>query len=189
VSIYVPPRLVSAPLSEKAIIGPGAAAMMALPPLAGMNRNPQQMMRMAQMLFHSDRWVYKAEQTIDFAFSTVDWHLEDGEDNEIETGADGPAGDALRFMEKPQAALENAQGMTRAQLWSLTARHTGLCGSAFWLADQVDMLAKTPKAALYINPARMTPAEDDAGNLTGWATRTLRTRVSRSTSTRCSTSS
>jgi phage portal protein BeeE len=165
-SIYVPPRLVSLP--EKAIIGPGAAAMMTLSPLAGMIRNPQQMMRMAQMLFHSDRWVYKAEQTIDFAFSTVDWHLEDGEDNEIETGDTGPAGDALRFMEKPQEALVNAQGMTRAQLWSLTTRHAGLCGSAFWLADQVDMLAKTPKAALYINPARMTPAEDDQGNLTGW---------------------
>jgi len=164
VSIYVPPRLVS----EKAILGPGAAAMMTLQPLHSAIRNPQQMMRMAQMLFHSDRWVYKAEQTIDFAFSTVDWHLEDGEDNEIEAGAAGPAGDALRFMEKPQAALKNAQGMTRSQLWSLTARHVGLCGSAFWLGDQQDMLAKTPAAALYVNPARMTPAEDDAGNLTGW---------------------
>ena len=169
-SIYVPPRLMSVPplVSEKAIIGPGAAAMMTLSPLAGMIRNPQQMMRMAQMLFHSDRWVYKAEQTIDFAFSTVDWHLEDGEDNEIETGTAGPAGDALALMEKPQAALKNAQGMTRAQLWSLTARHAGLCGSAFWLGDQMDMLAKTPAAVLYINPARMTPAEDDGGNLTGW---------------------
>lgn len=169
-SIYVPSRVIAVPhvTSEKAVLGQGAASMMTLAPLFGAIRNPQQMMRMAQMLFHTDRWVYKAEQTIDFAFSTVDWHLEDENDEEIQADATGPALDALNLIEKPQAALPQRQRMTRSQLWSLTSRHMGLCGSSFWLADQREMLAGTPKAALYINPVRMTPADDEQGNLTGW---------------------
>src|SRR5664279_5094956 len=100
-SIYVPPRAIVTP--EKAILGAGAAAMMTLAPLNGAVRNPRQMMRLAQMLFHSNRYVFKAESTISFAFSTVDWHLEDGEDNEIEMEtASGPSLAALMLMEKPQ---------------------------------------------------------------------------------------
>lgn len=177
-SIFVPIRTIVTP--EKAILGAGAAAMQTLAPISGAIRDPRQMMRMAQMLFHSNQYVFKAESTIDYAFGTVDWHLEDADDNEIEAQtANGPYLDALNLMEKPQAALpavlrqgsptdRNRQGLTRSQLWSLTARHAGLCGSSFWLADQLDGLAGTPLAFLYINPARMTPDEDDAGNLTGW---------------------
>ena len=165
-SVLVPRRIAAS--SEKAVLGPGAASMMTLAPLQGMIRNPQDMMRVAQGLFHSDPWVRRAEETIDLAFSTVDWHLEDENEEAFEAEDDSPAGRALTLLRKPQAALTDRQMMTRSQLWSLTARHMGLCGSSFWLLDQMEGLGHTPLATLYINPARMTPAEDAQGNLTGW---------------------
>ena len=58
--------------------------------------------------------------------------------------------------------------MTRSRLWGITLRHMGVNGNAFWYLDQLDGLAKTPAAIYYINPARMRPATDARGNLTGW---------------------
>src|ERR1700674_1153368 len=106
-SVYVPARSSpSAPLAAKAVLGQGAAAIQTLNPLYSIVRDPASMMRMAQMLFHSNRYVFKAESTVSFNFSTVDWHLEDGQDNEIlaET-ATGPSLAGLNLIEKPQAAL------------------------------------------------------------------------------------
>src|ERR1035437_2536696 len=102
-SVYVPQRTVT---PEKAVLGPGAASMMTLAPLHGAVRNPRQMMRLAQMLFHSNRYVFKAESTISFAFSTVDWLPEGGQAKEILMHwTTGPALAALSLMEKPQAEL------------------------------------------------------------------------------------
>ena len=165
-SVLIPRRVVPAP--EKAAIGPGAASMMTLEPVWSGVRSPQKMMELAQGLFHSDPWVRRAEETIDLAFATVDWHLEDENEEQIDESVAGPAAAALSLLEKPQAALTDRQPMTRSQLWSLTCRHVGLCGSSFWLNDQMEAFAHTPLASLYINPVRMTPAEDPQGNLTGW---------------------
>ena len=161
-SVLVPRRF------EKAVMGPGAAAQMTLQPMWSAIHSPQKMMQMAQGMFHTDPWVRRAEETVDLACSTVDWHLEDENEEEIDETTTGPAGAALSLLEKPQGALTERQPMTRAQLWSITFRHMGLCGSSFWLSDQMEGLAHTPLATLYINPTRMTPAEDAQGNLTGW---------------------
>ena len=161
------PRRVAAPY-EKAVVGPGMAAQMTLTSLSSAMRSPQKMMQAAQALFHSDPWVRRAEETIDQVFATMAWHLEDENGDHIEDETAGAAGQALALMRKPQSALTDRQPMTRSQLTSLTCRHMGLCGSAFWLLDQMEGLGHTPLATLYINPARMTPAEDAQGNLTGW---------------------
>ena len=72
------------------------------------------------------------------------------------------------LLEKPQANVTVGRRMTRRGLWSITSRHIGLCGMAYWYLDQRDGFAGIPLSLLYINPARMWPAEDEAGNLTGW---------------------
>ena len=58
--------------------------------------------------------------------------------------------------------------MTRRELWAITCRHIGLCGTSFWFLDQREAFAGTPAAILYIRPDRMTPIEDASGNLLAW---------------------
>src|SRR5438046_1681676 len=96
-------------------------------------------------------WVRKAEDVIASRFSTVDWDLDDPEDNEInETYPVQAAIAPWQLLRKPQANVDIGQRLTRTQLWRLTSRHMGLCGNSFWFKDQPEALAGTPLALLYV---------------------------------------
>jgi phage portal protein BeeE len=160
--------VVSAP--EKAVTGPGAAAMMTLAPLwTATQADPHSFMRQAQQVYLSNPWVFAAEEAISGKFASTEWHLEDQDDVEIDgTYPSEAARRCLDLFEKPQANLDVGSKLTRRELWHIVSRDMGIPGSSFWLMDQQDGLAGTPLALLYINPVRMTPAEDAQGNLTGW---------------------
>jgi phage portal protein BeeE len=96
------------------------------------------------------------------------WHLEDENDDEVADESSPEAKAIQALMERPQAALVGRKQMTRRELWSLTSRHVGLCGMAYWYLDQLDALGRTPTAILYVNPARVWPQSDRYGNLIGW---------------------
>jgi phage portal protein BeeE len=168
VSLFLPPRTVSR--AEKAVTGPGAAAMMTLQPLwTATQADPHALMRQAQQVYLSNPWVFKAEEAISGKFASTEWHLEDQDDVEIDDAYPNEAARrCLDLFEKPQANLAVGSKLTRRELWHLVSRDMGICGSSFWMLDQEDGLAGTPLALLYINPVRMTPAEDAQGNLTGW---------------------
>jgi phage portal protein BeeE len=171
VSLFVPPRIAPVALAaEKAVTGPGAAAMMTLQPLwTATQADPHSLMRQAQQVYLSNPWVFAAEEAISGAFASTEWHLEDQEDVEIDGSYPNEAARrCLDLFEKPQANLDVGSKLSRRELWHLVSRDMGICGSSFWLMDQEDGLAHTPLALLYINPVRMTPAEDAKGNLTGW---------------------
>jgi phage portal protein BeeE len=126
-------------------------------------------MRQAQQVYLSNPWVFTAEEAISGKFASTEWHLEDRDDVEIDaTYPNEAARRCLDLFEKPQSNLTVGSKLTRRELWHLVSRDMGVCGSSLWLLDQMDALAKTPLACLYINPVRMTPAEDPQGNLTGW---------------------
>ena len=170
-SLLVPPRIAPVALpAEKAVTGPGAAAMMTLQPLwTATAADPHSLMRQAQNVYLSNPWVFAAEEAISGKFASTEWHLEDQDDVEIDgTYSNEAARRCLDLFEKPQANLDVGSKLTRRELWHLVSRDMGICGSSFWLMDQEDGLAGTPLALLYINPVRMTPAEDAKGNLTGW---------------------
>jgi len=124
----------------------------------------------AQSLYHSNPWVHAAERTVSGRGGSIEWHLEDANDDEV-SDSSTPVLRAIRdLLEKPQANVPNlGRIMTRRELWTLTLRHMGLCGTAFWYLDGVDALAGTPLGIIYLNPARMWPITDAVGNLTAWS--------------------
>lgn len=167
-SIYV-----SAPPQAKAFIGPGAAAMQTQPTLSSAVQSPQKFMRAAAGFWKTDPWIRAAERVISGKFSTVEWHLEDDDDTEVDD--EYPDKKYLiprNLLEQPQAALDQkdrqVNASTRRELWAITSRHMGVCGSAFWYLDQMEPVAKTPLSILYIAPWRMWPSFTKAGQLTGW---------------------
>jgi HK97 family phage portal protein len=151
-------------VEQKAGLGTGAYVMEYHEPLNRHKRDPQKFMLQAQQISRRNPWVNTAEGIITGKASTLPWHLED--ENAHSLGEENPGGPvaqaALALLERP-----NPQ-MTRSRLWAITLRHMGVCGNAFWFLDQRDRLAGTPLQIHYINPARMRPATDKQGNLTGW---------------------
>ena len=153
----------------KAATGPGVAMIQFGNPLSSFSRTPQKLMREAQALYHSNPWIASAERTVTRRVASMPWHLEDESDEEIEDGTTGPASVVRTLLERPQANLANVgRKMTRRELWSITSRHLGLCGMAYWYLDQPDAAYKFPLGIMYVNPARVWTAEDAAGNLIGW---------------------
>ena len=154
------------PTEQKAATGIGASWMTHQPQLSTFLKDPRKAMAQAQEVGRSNLYIRAAERVIGERFSTVGWHLEDANDEPIESG---PIVDLMERPYRPQPGDPiAATPQTRAGLWRITCRHMGLCGNAFWYLDRADALAGTPLSLLYINPARMTPSEDDAGNLIGW---------------------
>lgn len=146
----------------KAASGPWVAWASAYAPLASLSRNANRLMAEAEALFHSAPWVAEAERIISGRMGRVPYHLEDEDGETLTRKTSTLAASLLDALDKP------SPGKTRRQLWSLTGRHMGLAGNGFWYLDQRDLLGGTPLQTLYINPARMTPQEDEAGNLFGW---------------------
>lgn len=169
---------------EKAAFGPGVVAYDSSVPLWSAVRSPQEFAKQAQALYHTAPWVHAAERVVSSTFATTPWALEDEDDqiiNDDPNDAYTPSEvqlSAYAFMDQPQRYLPDLPAtegrrpgrrrFTRRELWQITRRHAALCGTSFWLLDQTDGFAGTPLAAIYVNPARMWAAEDDAGNLTGW---------------------
>lgn len=158
----------------KAETGTGVASYLIRDPLERVSHNPRKRMLAAQAAYHSNPWIGLAESTVTRKFVGLPWHLEDGNDEEYDEDSATPSPVTLlrRLIEKPQDALpkhERQPGIaTRRGLWSLTSRHVGLCGVSHWYLDQRDAVAGLPLSILYINPARMFPAEDDGGRLLWW---------------------
>lgn len=157
-----------APAAEKDAVGPGVAMFNWGSPIGLFAKSPQKAMREAQALYHSNPWVHAAESTVTRLAVGLPWHIEDENDEETEGEPAGDVKVATDLLEKPQANADVGRKMTRRSLWSITSRHVGLCGMGYWYLDQMDAYAGIPLSLLYVNPARVWPAEDDAGNLTGW---------------------
>lgn len=165
-SIYVAPR--PARLPVKAATGVGVNYWNTDVPLSALSRTPQERMRQAMKLGISVPWIRAAERAITGPGSTVPWHLEDGDDVEVDDEYNGlEAQRARALIERPQALLPLGQKLSRREMWALTLRHVGLCGNSFWVDDMPDTDG-LPGALLYVRPDRMTPAPDDNGNLRGW---------------------
>lgn len=164
-SVYVPPRRV-----EKAAFGPGVVSLTYDRPLFGVTSSPQKLAAQAQTLYHTNPWVHAAEKAVSGKGGAVPWHLEDANGDEIDADTAQQYRAVLDLIEKPQANLPGVgRPMPRRELWTLTLRHMGLCGTSFWYLDQTDALAGTPLGVVYLNPARMWPAQDSSGNLLGWS--------------------
>lgn len=146
----------------KAVTGPGAFALGNYPSLRNTSRDPNRLMHEAQVLFHTNVWVHSAESAITGRFTRMAWHLEDENGDTVDETSPTNYQAVLNLLNRPSTSK------TRRQLWSLTLRHTGLCGNAAWLLDQRDGLAGTPLELLYINPARLTPVHDENMNILGW---------------------
>jgi HK97 family phage portal protein len=150
--------------AQKAVTGAGAWVMEHHVPLNSSSRgNDPRWFKAAQKVSHDHPWVATAERVISGKIATVEWHLEDEKGELIEIMGDGPDAEIRRLIERPNPR------MTRRYLWQLTSRHLGVCGNAFWFMDQRSGDTGMPLAIYYINPARMTPVTDKAGNLTRWA--------------------
>jgi len=142
------------------------------PMLSSFNRSPQKMMREAQNLYKTHPWIYRAEQTVTSKVAGLPWHIEDENDDEVDDQTVSPLIQSIRtLLEKPQAAIPSADRQPGISTWhgliSVTSRHMGLCGVAYWFLDQAK--AGLPLAIVYINPARVTVRSTSAGNLVGYS--------------------
>lgn len=166
-SLSIPPRY--APPMKAGPTGSGAGVLMTEYSLNTlMHKTPQAKMRQAWQLGISVPWIRSAERVITGNCSTVDWHLEDENDETVDDDYTGPLAQSARtLIEKPQATLTVGKKLTRRELWALTFRHMGLCGNSFWFLDAMNAYG-IPANILYVRPDRMTPVDDDAGNLIGW---------------------
>lgn len=160
------------PVPVKAATGIGMQWASTLPPLGSILRDPSKFMRDAQALYRLNPWIRAAERTIGERFSTVTWHLEDDQDNEIDDESPDNYRAIWQLLERPYTPRpgdpQNSTPQTRSALWKITSRHMGLCGVSFWYLDQTESLAGTPLQILYLNPARVTPKVDAQGNLVDW---------------------
>jgi len=151
---------------EKASTGIGATWMTYQPPLSSLTKDPRKGFKQAQAIGIANLYIRAAERVIGQRFATVPWHLEDDAGERIENDA------ISALIERPYVPKKgdpvSNTPRTRSSLWRITCRHLGLTGNAFWYLDQAQALDGFPLSLLYVNPARMTPAEDRAGNLTGW---------------------
>lgn len=165
-----------APDATKAVTGPGYWTSLTNPSLSVFQRDPARMARQAQDVYLANRHIRQVERLIAQRFATVDWHLEDADGNRVgrEEGDNGDAAylAVLDLLERPYRPMPGdpvaAVPRTRASLWNLTCRHTGLAGYGAWYLDEAEALAGTPRSLLYINPARLSAATDKAGSLVGW---------------------
>lgn len=172
-SIYLPPRpTVAAPLPamKAGPIGPGAGVLQTEFPLAMIlgQGTPQARMKRNIQIARDAAWPEAAENVIGWAIAGQSWALETPDEIEIDDKTSNPLERAAwSILAKPQALVDTGQKYTRSDLIRMTSRHVGLCGSAFWFLDQFNPLG-WPGAVLYIQPWRMSPNEDAAGNLLSW---------------------
>lgn len=161
----VPPRIAKA-----GPVGPGASVLQTEFPLSTYGRqSPQKKMQRAWALSFEVPWIAAAEDAINERFSGVEWHLEDDQDETIDDAYPNPDAQAARLlMEKPSANVTVGAPYYRSDLWALTSRAMGICGSSFIYLDQPESLAGTPSSMVPIAPWRMFPEDDPQGNLIGW---------------------
>jgi phage portal protein BeeE len=148
--------------------GPGVISLAYGIPLSSLSRHPQKLAREAQQISVQNPWIRAAERTITGRTVGLPWHLEDEDGKEIEVGAGDPVTEQLRqLLRRPNPDRNGAN--TWRKLARITARHAGVCGTAFWYLDGLDYSSNPlPAAIYYINPARMMPAATKAGRLAGW---------------------
>jgi hypothetical protein len=171
-------RLLGREPPQKAVVtgtggeGPGVLAWQQDVPLWAASKNPRRLMKQAQELYHRDLVVRALERRVSTAAANLPWHLEDEDKDEITEESDEQARQVLDWLERPQQSLplnrRQTGASTRRDLWFITSRHAGLCGSAFWFLDQQTRVTGSALATLYINPARMFPVQDEQGFLRGW---------------------
>lgn len=149
-------------IEAKAVTGLGAFAMTYHTPLHSLSRDPHKLMAEAQSLFHANGWIGAAERALGGRFIRMQWHLEDENGKTVDEKSPESYQEPLRLLQRP------SKDKTRRQVMSVTFRHAGMAGNAIWVLDQTDALAGRPLQVLYVNPARMTPAYDAAGNVAGW---------------------
>lgn len=148
--------------SVKAVTGPGVVAMTYDVPLTSLSRTPQKMAREAQALYHHNPWAYLAENSVSGVAAGVPFHVEDANGNTVpETHP------ALIPLYRPTPDADRRKRLKRKALWQVTLRHGGLGGESFWYEDSLGA-GGIPVGFIYINPARMWDAKDNAGNLVGW---------------------
>jgi SPP1 gp7 family putative phage head morphogenesis protein len=174
----------SSAASKAGPIGPGAGPLMTeylLPTM--LPTDPGRRMKSAWKIGEAVAYVFAAERVISGKVAgmtptdpedtnPVGWHLEDPDGETIDdTYPNVVAREAFQVLAKPMAALslDEAGGMrmSRRQQWELTSRHAGLCGTAFWVLDQLDGFG-FPRAILYCRPDRLTPRTGSNGGLVEW---------------------
>lgn len=161
----------------KAETGIGAVMMTTRPHISVLTRSPWKQAAEAQAIVNADPTIRAAERAISNRAAALPWHLETADGTTVGTGEGEDATPALLairdLLEKPYRPLPGdphnpATPRTFAGLKQVTFRHMGACGIGFWYLDQVEALAGTPLQILYVNPARMMPAQDSAGNVLAW---------------------
>lgn len=159
-------------VEAKATTGPGVLAWYNDTSLWSASKNPRKLMQQAQSLYHRDLVIRAAERRVSSAATNLPWHLEDENQDEVTDESPDEQRRVWDWLRKPQQALpldrRQTGASTQRELWFLTSRHAGLCGSAFWYLDQRTAVTGQALATLYINPARMYPVTDPEGFVRGW---------------------
>jgi SPP1 gp7 family putative phage head morphogenesis protein len=172
-SLTIVPPQGMATVTGKAAFGAGVSVYETGVPLSSFTRNPRRIMRDAQQAYRTHTWIRVAERAVTRKVAGLPWHLEDGDDEEIDDENGDTLAKAVRdLLEQPQAKLKPTERQPGINSWrglvSITSRHMGLCNLGHWYFDGADLTTGLPNAILYINPARMEPVTSTSGQLVRW---------------------
>lgn len=141
-------------------------------PLLSLMDTPPKRAATAMAAYQWSPYIRMAERAIAARASTIPWWLEDADGAHVTDESPDTLRAIRDLLETPYSPKPGdpvtATPRTWAGLSSLTLRHEGVVGYAFWYLSQVEALAGTPLEVLYVSPARMTPATNDAGQLIGY---------------------
>jgi len=155
---------------QKAETGIGASMIAHGTPLSGLRDTPQKRAVTALGAYKRSTYIRGAERAIANKISTLPWWLQVDDERITDESPENLRG-IRDLIENPYRPGPGdpviASPQTFDGLRQVTIRHTGIVGYAFWYLVGQDVFG-FPSEMLYINPARMIPAVDDNGALTGW---------------------
>jgi len=139
--------------------------------LSLLQESPQRRAATALKAYKSNHYIRGAERAIVNRISTVPWWLEDAQGERVTDESPDELRGIGELLDRPYRPQPGdpvvATPKTFDELRSLTIRHMGLVGYGFWYLVGVETLG-FPLEVLYINPTRLVPATNKAGELIGW---------------------
>lgn len=156
---------------QKAETGVGASMIRHGIPLTNLNDSPQKRAQTALAAYRANIHIRGSERTIANQIADVPWWLQDAEGARVTDESPEEMRGIKALLERPYRPDPGdpvtASPQTFTGLSQITIRHMGLVGYGFWYLVGVEGFG-LPIEILYINPARMVPSLDKAGNLLGW---------------------
>ena len=92
----------TAPIEAKAETGSGLYALQGYPMLSSLSNRPEKLIAEAETMYHTNAWVAACERAIVARIASVKYHLEDDDDNTIDSDTSSLAASLIQVLNRPR---------------------------------------------------------------------------------------